>query len=105
MTNFQLDTLKLVTLTMGLQCHFAYCIPVDKYKLKNMFLYQFNYYNTYDTAKPIQKVGLQSSSAINNLLVPKTTQHTFVSRSFSVSGPSLGNKVPDEIKGIGNDKA
>ena len=38
------------------------------------------------------------------MLVPKTTPHTFASRSFSVSSSSLWNKLPVEIKGIGDDK-
>ena len=50
------------------------------------------------TPKPVLREGLRSSTFTNNLHVPKTSRHTFASRSFSVSGPSLWNELPYNIK-------
>ena len=35
---------------------------------------------------------------LNKLIVPKTARQTFASRSFSVVGPTLWNRLPNHIK-------
>ena len=46
--------------------------------------------------------GLRSGHQVKPLMVPYTRQKTFASRSFSVSGPALWNKIPDSLKAIDN---
>ena len=50
------------------------------------------------TPKLVLREGLRSSTFTSNLHIPKTSRHTFASRSFSVSGPSLWNELPYNIK-------
>ena len=49
------------------------------------------------TEKKISRLGLHS--AIKNKLfsIPNTTRKTFVSRAFSVYGPTVWNSLPDHI--------
>ena len=54
------------------------------------------------TKKPELEEGLRSSKHSNFLLVPKTNQNTFASRSFSVIGPSLWNELSNNIKSCTN---
>ena len=41
---------------------------------------------------------LRSSIITDRLIIPKTVRHTFTSRSFSVVGPTLWNRLPNHIK-------
>ena len=42
--------------------------------------------------------GLRSAYNGIFLNVPKTSRHTFLARSFAVSGPTLWNKLPQSIR-------
>ena len=50
------------------------------------------------TKKPVLKEGLRPSKHLYLLLVPKTNQNIFASRSFSASGSLLWNELLENIK-------
>ena len=51
-------------------------------------------------AKEHPRQGLKSNNKEELLKVPTTTRKTFADRSFSVKGPKLWNKLPDNIRAI-----
>ena len=50
------------------------------------------------TPNPINRQGLRSERKIDRLIVPFTKYKTFAARSFAVTGPTLWNCIPEDVK-------
>ena len=59
-----------------------------------------SYLEELNKIKRPRKQGLRSEHEIRQLEVPRTTRHTFLTRSFRVRGPTLWNQIPAHIKQI-----
>ena len=46
----------------------------------------------------VTREGLRGQDVVDRLKVPKTERQTFAARSFSVMGPVLWNRRPNELK-------
>ena len=57
-----------------------------------------NYLKNLITLNPVNRQGLRSEKKMDQLIVPFTKHKTFAARSFAVTGPTLWNCIPKDIK-------